>query len=101
MKQTTGKYVLVLVALLAAAGASRAQAPEGPLTPRPGQPIQQAPPDAQAKLKVQVALVNMPVTVRNAKGEMVTLTPRIFGSPITASSRGSCISILEVIRFPW
>jgi VWFA-related protein len=71
MKQTTGKYVLVLVALLAAAGASRAQAPEGPLTPRPGQPIQQAPPDAQAKLKVQVALVNMPVTVRNAKGEMV------------------------------
>jgi VWFA-related protein len=71
MKQTTGKYVLVLVALLAAAGASRAQAPEGPLKPRPGQPIQQAPPDAQAKLKVQVALVNMPVTVRNAKGEMV------------------------------
>jgi len=71
MKQTTGKYVLVLVALLAAAGASRAQAPAGPMTPRSGQPIQQAPPDVQAKLKVQVALVNMPVTVRNAKGEMV------------------------------
>ena len=45
--------------------------PKGPMAPRPGQPIQQAPPDAQAKLKVQVALVNMPVTVRNAKGEMV------------------------------
>ncbi|HMD08067.1 MAG TPA: VWA domain-containing protein [Candidatus Acidoferrum sp.] len=71
MKQSTGKYALALVVLLAAAGASRAQAPEGPMAPRPGQPIQQAPPDAQAKLKVQVALVNMPVTVRNAKGEMV------------------------------
>jgi VWFA-related protein len=71
MKQTTGEYALALVVLLAAAGASRAQAPEGPMAPRPGQPIQQAPPEAQAKLKVQVALVNMPVTVRNVKGEMV------------------------------
>src|SRR5271169_1890514 len=71
MKQTTGRYVLQLVALLAAAGASRAQAPEGPMVPRPGQSIQQAPPDVQAKLKVQVTLVNMPVTVRNAKSEMV------------------------------
>ena len=32
------------LALLAGAGASRAQAPEGPMAPRPGQPIQQAPP---------------------------------------------------------
>jgi VWFA-related protein len=75
MKQSRGKYALVLVVLLvtllAAAGASQAQAPEGPMTPRPGQPIQQPPPDGQAKLKVQVTLVNMPVTVRNVKGEMV------------------------------
>jgi len=71
MKQTTGKCTLLLVALVAAAGAAQAQAPEGPMTPRPGQPIQQAPLDVQAKLKVQVALVNMPVTVRNAKGDMV------------------------------
>jgi VWFA-related protein len=71
MKQTTGRYALQLVALLAAAGGVQAQAPEGPMTPRPGQPIQQAPPNAQAKLKVQVALVNMPVTVRDTKGEMV------------------------------
>jgi VWFA-related protein len=41
------------------------------MAPRPGQPVQQVPPNAQAKLKVQVALVNMPVTVRNAKGDMV------------------------------
>jgi VWFA-related protein len=37
------------------------------MAPRPGQPVQQVPP----RLKVQVALVNMPVTVRNAKGDMV------------------------------
>jgi VWFA-related protein len=41
------------------------------MAPRPGQPVQQVPPDVQAKLKVRVALVNMPVTVRNAKGDMV------------------------------
>jgi VWFA-related protein len=33
--------------------------------------VQQPPKDAQPKLKVQVALVNTPVTVRNARGEMV------------------------------
>jgi VWFA-related protein len=71
MKQITGKCALLLVVLLTVTGAARAQAPEGPMAPRPGQPAQQVPPDTQAKLKVQVALVNMPVTVRNAKGEMV------------------------------
>jgi VWFA-related protein len=71
MKQNTGKSGLLVVVLLAAAGGLRAQAPEGPMAPKPGQPVQQAPPDVQAKLKVRVALVNMPVTVRNAKDEMV------------------------------
>ena len=72
MKQTSGKCALLAVVLFAAAaGALWGQAPEGPMAPRPGQPVQQRPPDEQAKLKVQVALVNMPVTVRNAKGEMV------------------------------
>ena len=71
MKQITGHCALLLAVLLAGAGALRAQAPEGPMAPRPGQPVQQVPPNAQAKLKVQVALVNMPVTVRNAKGDMV------------------------------
>ena len=72
MKHATRRYALLVVAalgaLLGAAGASRAQAPDGPMAPRPGQPIQQAPPGTQAKVKVQVSLVNMPVTVRNAKG---------------------------------
>ncbi len=71
MKEISSKCLLVLAAALAGAGALWAQAPEGPMAPRPGQPIQQAPPNAQGKLKVQVALVSMPVTVRDAKGEMV------------------------------
>jgi VWFA-related protein len=71
MKQAGLRCALLLGALLGAAGTSWAQAPEGPMPPRPGQPIQQAPPKGQAKVKVQVSLVNMPVTVRNAKGDMV------------------------------
>ncbi len=48
-----------------------AQSPEGPIAPRPGAPVQQAPPEVRAKLVVRVSLVNTPVTVRDAKGEMV------------------------------
>jgi VWFA-related protein len=48
-----------------------AQSPEGPIAPRPGAPVQQAPPEAQAKLVVRVSLVNTPVTVRDARGEIV------------------------------
>jgi VWFA-related protein len=71
MKKNSGKYALALAALLAGATAVRAQVPDGPITPTPGQRVQQAPPDAQAKLKFGVTLVNMPVTVFNAKGQMV------------------------------
>jgi VWFA-related protein len=46
-----------------------AQSPEGPIAPRPGVQAQQAP--TQAKLVVRVSLVNTPVTVSDAKGEMV------------------------------
>jgi len=47
-------------------GAVRGQAPEGPIEPQQGMAIQLAP-----KIKVQTVLVNTPVTVRDAKGEMV------------------------------
>src|SRR6266481_324046 len=57
MKQTTGKCALLAIVFLAAAGVLRGQAPEGPMAPRTGQSVQQAPQDAQAKLKLQVALV--------------------------------------------
>ena len=56
---------------LALAGVpARAQAPTGPIAPKPGVELQQAPKDAP-KVKVQVALVNTPVTVRNDHGDMV------------------------------
>src|SRR4029077_8016385 len=63
---------LTLTLLLALAGApAHAQAPSGPLAPKPGAEVQQPPKDAQAKVKVQVALVNTPVTVRDGRGDMV------------------------------
>ena len=63
---------MTLVLVLALAGTpARAQAPSGPLPPKPGNDVQQPPKDVQAKLRVQVALVNTPVTVRNSHGDMV------------------------------
>ena len=59
----------MLVPLFAVAALSvRAQAPVGPLPPKPGVEIQQPP---KSSIKVQVALVNTPVTVRDARGAMV------------------------------
>jgi VWFA-related protein len=56
-----------------------AQAPEGPMAPKPGTAVQQAPPEVQARLKVRVSLVNTPVTVRDGGGQMVhDLEPRNF-----------------------
>jgi VWFA-related protein len=61
---------LLFVAVLGCCAAMlHAQAPEGPMTPQPGVAIQQAPPET--KFKLQSILVNTPVTVRDAKGEMV------------------------------
>lgn len=63
--------------LVGAAGPALAQAPAGPLPPKPGATIQQAP--EKPSIRVQVDLVNTPVTVRDASGEMVlNLTPRDF-----------------------
>lgn len=60
----------VILVLGCFAATVRAQAPEGPMTPQPGVAIQQAPPP-QPKFKLQSILVSVPVTVRNAGGEMV------------------------------
>src|ERR1700675_3659167 len=63
---------LTLTLLLALADApARAQAPSGPIPPKPGAEVQQPPKNAQAKVKVRVALVNTPVTVRDGRGDMV------------------------------
>ncbi len=71
MRSITLRCGILLAVFCCAAGALRAQAPEGPIAPKPGASIQQAPPEAQAKLKVRVALVTTPVTVRDSKGSMV------------------------------
>jgi VWFA-related protein len=59
----------LLFLLLAASAALCAQSPAGPVTPPPGQTVQQAPPGAQ--VRVRVALVNTPVTVTDKKGNLV------------------------------
>ena len=48
-----------------------AQAPEGPLPPPPGTPIQPTPREALAKITARVTLVNTPVTVRDSNGAMI------------------------------
>jgi VWFA-related protein len=78
-----GSLLLPLLAGLWLGGsAARAQAPAGPLPPKPGVPIQQVPPKQtkeKADIRVRVDLVNTPVTVRDAAGEMVLdLAPRDF-----------------------
>jgi VWFA-related protein len=71
MRRIGARSAVLLLVLFCAACGLRGQAPEGPIAPKPGQPVQQTPPEAKTKLRVRVALVNTPVTVRDAKGEMV------------------------------
>jgi len=68
MKRGGWRAIELLLMLLFAAGALLAQAPTGPLPPKPGVPVQQPP---KNEIKVQVALVTTPVTVRDGRGEMV------------------------------
>ena len=72
----TGDWTAILGALLFAV-AARAQAPPGPLVPQPGVTVQRAP--AGSTIKLRSVLVNTPVTVRDASGEMVhTLEAKDF-----------------------
>ncbi|HYL11125.1 MAG TPA: VWA domain-containing protein [Candidatus Acidoferrales bacterium] len=64
--------LLAGIVWLAFAELGRAQAPVGPIAPKPGTPVQQAPKNEQGKIKVRVTLVSTPVTVRDGSGEMVT-----------------------------
>jgi VWFA-related protein len=68
MKQISLPGTTFLLLLSLAGVSARAQAPVGPLPPKPGTEIQQPP---KSVIKVQVALVNTPVTVRDARGAMV------------------------------
>ena len=70
MKRIAGISIALLLVLTLAGILARAQAPSGPISPKPGVEVQQAPKD-MPKVRVQVALVNTPVTVRDSRGEMV------------------------------
>jgi VWFA-related protein len=65
------RCLLIFASLLVAATPSFSQAPDGPMPPRPGTPIQATPPEALAKIAKKVTLVNTPVTVRDASGAMI------------------------------
>src|SRR5713226_42957 len=67
----SAQILLVGAICVVFADAVRAQAPVGPITPKPGTQVQQAPDNARGKIKVRVNLVSTPVTVRDATGEMV------------------------------
>ena len=62
---------LILLELTGACALTSAQAPEGPMVPKPGSAVQQVPPEVEARLKVRVSLVNTPVTVRDRSGQMI------------------------------
>src|ERR1700730_881075 len=70
MRRIASISIGLLFGLILTGLRGRAQARSGPIPPKPGMDVQQAPKD-MPKVKVQVALVNTPVTVRDSRGEMV------------------------------
>jgi VWFA-related protein len=70
MRRISSSSAALLALLALATSPARGQAPAGPIAPKPGAEIQQ-PPKELPKLKVQVALVNTPVTVRDSRGDMI------------------------------
>ncbi len=71
MARIASTWIALLLRLALPGISARAQAPPGPLGSKPGVEVQLPPKDTQAKVKVHVTLVNMPVTVRDGRGEMV------------------------------
>jgi VWFA-related protein len=70
MKRSINSYMVCGAFLLMCGCLVRAQeAPEGPIEPQPGVPIQKGP--EPSTIKLQSILVNTPVTVRDAQGKMV------------------------------
>jgi len=69
MKRDQFRLTLACVAVSTAALPLLAQVPSDSITHRTGTPVQQAP---EMKIRTNVLLVNTPVTVANAKGELVS-----------------------------
>src|SRR6202165_4755936 len=71
MARIAGSLITLLLLLALPAVFAWGQSPSGPLPPKPGVEVQLPPKDTEAKVKVHVALVNTPVTVRDGRGDMV------------------------------
>jgi VWFA-related protein len=71
MARIAGSLITLLLLLALPGVFAWGQAPSGPIPPKPGVEVQLPPADTQAKVKVRVALVNTPVTVRDGRGDMV------------------------------
>jgi VWFA-related protein len=71
MARIAGALVALLLLLALPGVFAWGQAPSGPIPPKPGVQVQLPPADTQARVKVRVALVNTPVTVRDGRGDMV------------------------------
>ncbi len=69
MKRARKCFAFLLVSTLSLAASLWSQAPPGPLPPKPGVRIQQ--PKERPAIRVKVELVNTPVTVHDAAGELV------------------------------
>jgi VWFA-related protein len=69
LRRTLGVCLATLAAgMVFAALSARSQQTQGPIAPKPGAPVQQAP---EGTIRVRVALVSAPVVVVDAKGEPV------------------------------
>jgi VWFA-related protein len=71
MARMAGRLISLLLLMVLPGVFAWGQAPSGPLPPKPGVAVQLPPKNAPAQVKVRVALVNTPVTVRNSRGDMV------------------------------
>jgi VWFA-related protein len=71
MSRIVARWIAAAVLLAFAPFSAQTQSTSGPLAPKPDVEVQQDPAKAKSTVRVQVALVNMPVTVRDSHGEMV------------------------------
>jgi VWFA-related protein len=67
----TLRYWMPLAGACIAAMPLWAQAPAGPIAPKPGAPVQEAPKAPVAQIRARVLEVNTPVTVRDSSGKML------------------------------
>ena len=69
LRRTLAVYLATLAAgIVFAVLPARAEQTQGPIAPKPGTPVQQAP---EGTIRVRVALVTAPVVVVGAKGEPI------------------------------